>query len=100
MKLWWFIRNLHSTMRKLPSLTTCIILDAIGMISYIIPVVGEAFDAVWAPVSAAIYFFLFGAKGALFAFIEEWLPFTDIIPTFTISYFLKKNEMSKVGLRS
>lgn len=37
----------------------------------------------------------FGTRGALFSFLEEWLPFTDIIPTFTIAWFMRKANISK-----
>src|SRR5450631_1402827 len=76
--------------KKQPSLALCIILDLIGCASYIIPGMGEWIDVVWAPVSAIIFFIMFGSwKGALFEFTEEILPGTDIIPTFTIAWFLK-----------
>jgi hypothetical protein len=76
--------------RKQPSLSLCIILDLIGCASYIIPGLGELSDVIWAPVSGIIFFIMFGSwKGALFNFTEEILPGTDIIPTFTIAWFLK-----------
>ena len=37
-------------------LIAAIAIDAIGMLSFLIPGVGEAFDAIWAPVSS--YFIL------------------------------------------
>ena len=88
--------KLHSSgrLKKLPSIKLCLLLDFIGMLSYIIPFVGESFDLVWAPVSAVIYYFMFGSRlglrGALVEFLEEWFPFTDIIPTFTISWFIRR----------
>jgi hypothetical protein len=76
--------------KKQPSLALCIILDLIGCASYIIPGLGEWIDVVWAPASAIVFFIMFGSwKGALFEFTEEILPGTDIIPTFTIAWFLK-----------
>lgn len=81
--------------RRLPSLKTCIILDVIGCISYIIPFFGP----VWAPISGIIFYFLFGRKlglmGGVFSFIEELIPVVDFIPTFTIAYFIRKKEMSE-----
>lgn len=74
--------------KKYKRLIKCVILDAIGMASYAIPVI----DLIWAPVAAAISFRMFGErKGkytAFFTFIEEILPATDIIPSFTIFWFL------------
>lgn len=84
--------------RKQPSLSLCIILDLIGCASYIIPGLGELVDIVWAPVSGIIFYILFGSwKGALFNFTEEILPGTDIIPTFTIAWFLKYFADRKPG---
>ncbi len=82
--------------KKLPKLTVCILLDVIGCINYILPFLGEFTDIIWAPVSAIIFNALFGGKigkiGAIINFIEEIIPFTDIIPTFTIAYFIRKYE--------
>lgn len=88
---------------KIPSLTTCIVLDLIGMTSYLLPVVGEAFDFIWAPISGIIFYFLFGMKkfgmlGGLFALIEEISPGFDILPTFTIAWFIRNREMKKTAL--
>lgn len=62
------------------------------------PVIGEAEDVVWAPVSAIIFFILFGRKkfgliGGMFSFIEEISPGLDFIPTFTIAWLIRKYEM-------
>ncbi len=69
----------------LPPFLLCVILDLVGMVSFTIPFVGEFADLIWAPLSALIYFRLFGGKmgffGGAFSFLEEALPFTDIIPT-------------------
>lgn len=75
----------------LPPLWLCILLDLIGMLSYVVPSVGELMDVVWAPISAFLFSVLFGGgKGTIIAFLEEILPFTDAIPTFTITYFIRK----------
>lgn len=86
---------------KLPSFWLCILLDAIGMASYIVPVWGEWIDVVWGPLSAIIFYILFGGKtgmiGAAITFAEESLPFTDVVPMFTIGYFVRKKEIGKVN---
>lgn len=83
--------------QKSPSLLFCIIMDAIGMLSFTIPGIGEFGDVIWAPLSAIILAKAFGGAkgmfGGIFSFIEEALPGTDIIPTFTIMWFLT----NKVG---
>lgn len=77
---------------KHKKLLKCIALDAIGMISLVIPAVGPFLDVIWAPVAAAISYKMFGDKlgkyTSLITFIEELLPATDIIPSFTIFCFL------------
>ena len=77
---------------KYKKLVKCIILDAIGMGSLAIPLVGPFVDAVWAPFAAAISYKMFGEKKgrytSLVTFIEEILPVTDIVPSFTIFWFL------------
>src|SRR4051812_1956781 len=82
-----------------PSLIFCILMDVLGYATYAIPVLGEFGDIIWAPISAWIFYRSFGgwkgAFGGIFNFVEEILPGTDFIPTFTITwlwqYFSKKN---------
>lgn len=73
---------------KYKKLIKCLLLDAIGMASYAVPVI----DVIWAPVAALISYRMFGEKRgkytALITFIEEALPVTDIVPSFTIFWFL------------
>ena len=77
-----------------PSLSFCIFMDLIGSATYLIPGLGEWFDLLWAPISAYIFYRSFGGKtGRIGSFInlaEELLPFTDIIPTFTLGYFYNR----------
>ena len=79
-------------MQRTPSLLFCIIMDVLGCATYLLPGIGESFDIAFAPVSAIIYFFAFrgmrGIIGGSINFIEELLPGTDIIPTFTITWLL------------
>lgn len=74
--------------RSLNKLIVCLALDAVGYISYGIPM----FDVIWAPLSAFILYKMFtGYKaktGAVIQFIEEALPFTDFIPTFTLTFMV------------
>lgn len=77
-----------------PSLMFCVLMDAVGLFSYFIPMWGETIDVLWAPVSAYIFYRSFGGKtGAIGSFInlaEEVLPFTDFIPTFCLGYLYRK----------
>ena len=86
------------TQKPLPSLTLCLMMDIIGCLSFVIPGIGEFADVIWAPLSAFIFLRTFGGRfgafGAALNFLEEALPFTDIIPSFTIAFFLKKYVFS------
>jgi len=91
-------KNNASLRNKIPQLSVCILLDLIGYLSYLLPVLGETEDILWAPISAIIFFVLFGRKkfgmlGGVFSFIEEISPGLDFIPTFTIAWFIRKYEM-------
>lgn len=81
-----------TNIQKSPSLLFCIIMDAIGYLSFAIPGVGEFSDVIWAPISAIIFAKTFGGAkgvfGGIFNFIEEIMPGMDIIPSFTIMWFL------------
>lgn len=87
--------------RRQPSLVFCILMDLIGYASYAIPFFGEIADIVWAPLSGIIFFASFGGwKGALGGIgnlIEELLPGTDFIPSFTIMWFLQQNQKKNIN---
>lgn len=82
-----------------PNIFLCLIMDLIGMISYFFPGLGEFADIIWAPISGYIFFKMFGGKlgmiGSVLNFLEEIIPFTDIIPSFTIAWFIRKREIEK-----
>lgn len=89
---------METTIRT-PSIYLCIILDLIGYATFSIPGIGEFGDVIWAPLSAIIFFKLFGGPmgkfGGAFSFLEEILPFTDIIPTFTIAWLIRNSQAVK-----
>jgi len=65
-------------------------LDMLGNATYFVPGVGEMGDVVFAPASAVMLKMMYNANGvALLGLVEELLPFTDIIPTATIAWFLQ-----------
>ncbi len=80
--------------KPLPNILFCILMDVIGCATYIFPVVAEFIDIIWAPISAYIFYKTFGGKvgqlGAVLNFLEEIIPGTDIVPSFTIAWVLKK----------
>lgn len=75
---------------KSSSLLLCLVMDFIGYATYSVPIFGEIADLFWAPISSLIFFRLFGgwkgAVGGIFNFIEEILPGTDFIPSFTLMW--------------
>ena len=68
-----------------------LIYDAVGMATMAIPLVGPFLDIVWAPYAANKMSEMYpGKKGkiaSVLVFLEEILPFTDVIPTFTLMWF-------------
>ena len=88
--------------RRSPSLVFCILMDIIGYASYTVPFFGEVADILWAPLSGMIFLVSFGGwKGALGGignFIEELLPGTDFIPSFTIMWFIQYSNSRKKKL--
>lgn len=99
---------MNKTQKAIPALPLCILLDFIGYASFSIPVLGEFTDLVWAPVSAVIFYRLFGGKMGVFggglSFLEELLPFTDFIPTFTLAwafrYFGKSSSKQVININA
>lgn len=77
---------------KYKKLAKCILLDIIGMASTAIPIIGPFTDVIWAPIAASISYKMFGEKRgkytSLITFIEELFPVSDIIPSFTIFWFI------------
>ena len=73
-----------------------------GMVSYLLPVIGETEDLLWAPLSAIIFYFLFGKKkfgliGGIFSFLEEISPGLDFVTTVPIAWFIRKKEIEKLA---
>lgn len=72
-------------------LVLSLLFDVIGMLSYVIPVFAEVTDLFWAPILALLLLTMFkgtaGKLASIFGLIEELLPFVDVIPTFTITWF-------------
>ena len=80
--------------KKYKLLLLSIFMDAIGMLSFFIPAIGELSDVVWAPVSAFIIYKMYpgtiGKVGSIISFIEEAGIFgTDLLPTFTLTWIYK-----------
>lgn len=67
----------------------CVAMDVAGDASELIPILGEFTDVAFAPAEAALLQVLFKSPLiSAFGFAEEILPFTDVVPTFTMSWIL------------
>lgn len=84
--------------KKYKKLFLGLFFDAIGMISYILPFIGEFSDIIWAPLAGwlmtRMYKGKIGQAAGIIAFVEEIIPGFDVIPTFTMmwlyTYVFKK----------
>jgi hypothetical protein len=67
-----------------------LLFDAIGMLSFTVPFLGEFSDVVWAPLAGFLMTWMYkgavGKVGGTIAFLEEIFPFSDFIPTFTLTW--------------
>lgn len=67
-----------------------LLLDAVGMLSFTLPFIGEFSDIIWAPIAGlllkSMYKGTIGKVGGIVVFFEELLPGTDVIPTFTLAW--------------
>src|SRR6187431_1796328 len=85
---------------KIKKLVLGILFDAIGMLSFTIPGIGEFGDVVWAPLAGFLMTKMYegraGKVAGILTFVEEILPFTDVVPSFTLTwiytYFIKKDR--------
>lgn len=77
-----------------------LLFDAIGMLSFTVPFIGEFLDVIWAPLAGFLMTWMYkgtvGKVGGIFTFLEEIIPFTDVIPSFTLTwiynYWIKKEK--------
>lgn len=78
---------------KIRNLIFGLIFDGIGMLSFTIPLIGEFSDAIWAPLSGFLMMWMYkgflGKIGGTISFLEEILPFSDFVPTFTLVWIYK-----------
>ncbi len=84
-------------MKKYQILLLSLLFDALGFVSLIFP----PFDFVWAPLSAYLMTKLYkgreGKIAAVISFVEEALPFLDVVPTFSLMWlytYVFKTKMS------
>lgn len=80
--------------KKYRLLLLSILFDGIGMLSFVIPGIGEFSDIVWAPVSVYLITKMYkGTVGKIaggISFLEEiGVLGVDLIPTFTLTWLYK-----------
>ncbi|HMB61632.1 MAG TPA: hypothetical protein VKN36_01070 [Eudoraea sp.] len=67
-----------------------LLFDGLGMVSFLIPGIGEFSDVIWAPVAGWLMTRLYkgriGQAAGFITFIEELVPGLDVIPSFTIMW--------------
>lgn len=75
---------------KMQKLVLSILFDLMGMATFLVPVFGETFDVIWAPIAGLLlnrmYKGTVGKVGGVIVFVEELMPGLDIIPTFTLTW--------------
>ncbi len=89
---------------KYKKLGLSLLFDGLGMITYVIPGIGEFGDIVWAPLAGWLMTRMYkgnlGKAAGIFTLIEEALPGFDVIPTFTImwiyTYVFKKEKVEDI----
>lgn len=94
--------QIDRTDNKKRNLILGIVFDAIGMLSFTVPFIGEFSDVIWAPIAGYLMTMMYkgtvGKVGGIFAFLEEILPFSDFIPSFTLTWiynYLIKSKNSR-----
>ena len=80
--------------KKYQLLLLSILFDGIGMLSFVIPGIGEFSDVIWAPVSVYFIYKMFkgtaGKIAGVVSFLEEIGIFgTDFLPTFALTWVYK-----------
>jgi len=92
-----------SEKNKYKKLGYSIVFDALGYVSFLFP----PFDIIWAPTAGYLMTKMYKGKtgkiAGVIAFIEEALPFTDVIPTFTLMWiytYIFKTEETIIEIKS
>ncbi|PCJ94171.1 MAG: hypothetical protein COA50_13550 [Flavobacteriaceae bacterium] len=90
--------------KKIQNLFLGLLFDALGMLSFVIPGIGEFSDIIWAPISAWLMTRMYKGKigqiAGLVTFVEELIPGTDFVPSFTLmwlyTYVFKGKKKEKI----
>lgn len=76
--------------KRLRNLLLGLLFDAIGMASYLLPGLGDLLDVIWAPLAGWLMTRMYKSKvgqiAGIVTFVEELIPWVDVVPTFTIMW--------------
>ena len=76
--------------RKWQFLILGLVLDGIGILSFVIPGIGEFSDVIWAPLAGWLMTRMYRGKtgqiAGVVAFLEELIPGFDFVPSFTLMW--------------
>ena len=89
---------------KIRNLFLGLLFDALGMLSFSLPDIGDFTDVIWAPLAGwlmtRMYKGKIGQAAGLVTFVEELIPGLDAVPTFTImwvyTYLLSGKKAEKI----
>lgn len=89
---------------KYKKLLLGLLFDAIGMLSFALPFIGDFSDIIWAPLAGWLMTRMYkgkaGQAAGILTFVEEIIPGLDIVPTFTImwlyNYVFKGAKQGKI----
>jgi hypothetical protein len=90
--------------KKYKQLLIGLLFDGIGMLSFMIPGIGEFADLIWAPLAGWLMTRMYkgnpGKIAGFIAFVEEIIPGLDIIPSFTLmwlyTYVFKREKKTTI----
>ena len=87
--------------KKRNRLIVAIVIDLVGFIPSLIPIIGSGFDLFWAPISFVLLLILFPNRKSLAVVggLEEIMPsYIDIIPTACIAWYYEYHKNSEKSL--
>ena len=84
------IKEIEKVSYKNRNLILGVLFDGIGMVSFSIPLLGEFSDVIWAPIAGFLMTWMYkgniGKIAGIITFLEEIIPFVDVIPSFTLTW--------------
>ena len=84
------IKEIEKVSYKNRNLILGLLFDGIGMVSFSIPLLGEFSDVIWAPIAGFLMTWMYkgniGKIAGIITFLEEIIPFVDVIPSFTLTW--------------